>query len=137
VLYAVHHDFNSTDSSDPLYLDLIQEGNIGLMESVPKYDLSFNVRFGTFAYYRIRQRIIAYLKNNRSVLKLGATKALSKLHNHYDKIERSKLMDTLNVSEADIKTFETLRSLTFHSISKIAKRTKTISFIQKYKASLS
>lgn len=45
--------------------DLYQEGAIGLIEAVDKFDSSKGVKFSTYSTYRIRQKIIRYLQNNR------------------------------------------------------------------------
>ena len=47
------------------FLDLIQEGNIGLITALDKYDLDKGCEFSTFAYYWIRQAIV------RAIAKLG------------------------------------------------------------------
>lgn len=36
------------------FLDLVQEGNLGLMKAIDKFDLSYDVRFSTYAVYRIK-----------------------------------------------------------------------------------
>ena len=49
-------------------LDLIQEGNIGLIKAVDRFDLSQNLRFSTYAVYWIKQAIVRALKNkSRSI----------------------------------------------------------------------
>ena len=49
-------------------LDLIQEGNIGLITAVDRFDLSQNLRFSTYAIYWIKQAIVRALKNkSRSI----------------------------------------------------------------------
>ncbi len=50
--------------SKEIMMDLIQEGIIGLIESAENYDLEKNVRFSTYAKYRIRGRILNYLKRD-------------------------------------------------------------------------
>lgn len=49
-----------------LIFDLIQEGTVGLIESVENYDHQFGVRFSTFASHRIRGRMIDYLRRLRT-----------------------------------------------------------------------
>lgn len=54
-----------TDRED-LFFDLIQEGTVGLIEAVESFDLKHAVKFSTFAQYRIRGRMIDFLKRQRS-----------------------------------------------------------------------
>lgn len=58
-------------------LDLIEEGNIGLMIAIDKYDFKYNSRLSTYAIPRIKQRIIVYLANNHKIVSLP--------HNMYNK----------------------------------------------------
>lgn len=52
--------------------DLIQEGNLGLMEAAAKFDFKKGVRFGTYASYWIRQRILRAITDNSRVIRLPA-----------------------------------------------------------------
>ncbi|HSD09498.1 MAG TPA: RNA polymerase factor sigma-32, partial [Candidatus Binatia bacterium] len=60
-------------------LDLVQEGNIGLMEAVKNFDPYRGVRFPSYAVWWVRAYIIRYLINNWRMVKLGTTQAQRKL----------------------------------------------------------
>ncbi|MCF6338748.1 MAG: RNA polymerase sigma factor RpoH [Gammaproteobacteria bacterium] len=59
--------------------DLIQEGNIGLMKAVKRFDPNHNVRLVSFAVHWIRAEIHEYILRNWRVVKLATTKAQRKL----------------------------------------------------------
>lgn len=60
-------------------LDLIQEGNVGLMQAVKRFDPLRGVRLSSYAQYWIRAYIIYYLLANFRLVKIGTTQAQRKL----------------------------------------------------------
>jgi len=78
-------------ADDSNVLDLINEGNIGMMEAIANYDVSKNVKFMTFASYYIKRAINLYLVNNEnSVRKSNAQKL-----RYHEKKARSVLLQEL------------------------------------------
>src|SRR5882724_4637551 len=59
--------------------DLIQEGNVGLMKAVKRFDPSMNVRLVSFAVHWIRAEIHEYVLRNWRLVKVATTKAQRKL----------------------------------------------------------
>ena len=60
-------------------LDIIQEGNVGLMKAVKKFDPSKKTRLLTFAIYWIRAEIHEFILKNWRIVKVATTKAQRKL----------------------------------------------------------
>ena len=55
---------------DMNFLDIVQEGNLGLIKAATKYDHRKNVRFSTYAAWWIRQSILRSLSNKRRAIRL-------------------------------------------------------------------
>jgi RNA polymerase sigma-32 factor len=72
-------------------LDLIQEGNLGLMQAVKKYDPLKGVKLSSYAAWWIRAYIIRFLMENWRLVRLGTTQAQRKLFFNLSK-EREKLI---------------------------------------------
>jgi RNA polymerase sigma-32 factor len=95
------------------HMDLIQEGNIGLLQAIKKFDASKNVRFHAYAAWWSRAYILRYLLNTYRLVKIGTTQDQRKLFYNLKK-EKSKLeregfapdtkllADRLNVRERDV-----------------------------------
>jgi RNA polymerase sigma-32 factor len=71
-------------------MDLIQEGNIGLMQAVKKYDPHRGVKLSSYSAWWIRAYILRFIINNWRLVKLGTTQAQRKLFFNLNK-EKAKL----------------------------------------------
>jgi RNA polymerase sigma-32 factor len=71
-------------------LDLVQEGNVGLLEAVRNFDPYRGIRFPSYAVWWIRAYIIRYIMNNWRLVKVGTTQAQRKLFFNLAK-ERERL----------------------------------------------
>jgi RNA polymerase sigma-32 factor len=98
-------------------LDLVQEGNIGLLEAVRQYDPFRGIRFPSYAIYWIRAYMLRYLINNLRLVKVGTTQAQRKLvfnlQKEKDKLEaegfvpEAKLLaERLKVKESEVIEME-------------------------------
>ena len=79
--------------------DLIQEGNIGLMKAVKRYDHSREVRLVSFAVYWIRAEIYEYVVRNWRMVKVATTKAQRKLF--FNLRKRRNRLGWMNQDEID------------------------------------
>lgn len=72
-------------------LDLFQEGSVGLMEAVKRWEPSFGTRFSTYAAYWIRAYVLRFLMTNARLIHVGNTRSGRKLFFRLEK-ERQKLL---------------------------------------------
>ena len=78
--------------------DLIQEGNIGLMKAVKKYDPDKNLKLITFAVYWIKSEIHEFVIKNWKIVKVATTKAQRKLF--FNLRSKKSSLSTLTPDEA-------------------------------------
>jgi RNA polymerase sigma-32 factor len=71
-------------------MDLIQEGNIGLMQAVKRYDPYRGVKLSSYAAWWIRAYMLRFILNNWRLVKLGTTQAQRKLFFNLNK-EKARL----------------------------------------------
>src|SRR5580698_6293258 len=72
--------------------DLIQEGNVGLMKAVKRFDPSQNVRLVSFAVHWIRAEIHEYVLRNWRLVKIATTKAQRKLFFNLSRMTRKSIV---------------------------------------------
>jgi RNA polymerase primary sigma factor len=85
---------------DVSLLDLIQEGNLGLIKAASKYDFRKHVRFSTYASWWIKQAIVRALSNKRRTIRLPHRKEekLRKINKAYNTLSQ-ELKRTPNIEE--------------------------------------
>jgi RNA polymerase sigma-32 factor len=71
-------------------LDLIQEGNIGLMQALKKFDPHHGIKLSSYASFWIRAYILRFILDNWRLVKIGTTQAQRKLFFNLKK-EKAKL----------------------------------------------
>ncbi len=98
-------------------LDLIQDGNVGLMEAVRRFDPYQGVKLSSYAVYWIRAYILKYILDNFRIVRLGRTRAQRKLFFRLNKEKRELerqgfdvgpklLAERLEVSEDEVRDME-------------------------------
>jgi RNA polymerase sigma-32 factor len=101
-------------------LDLVQEGNVGLMMAVKKFDPDRGYRLISYAVWWIRAQIQGYIQRSWSMVKVGMTSARRKLFfklrseksklelaaGNGEKVSAAELAEHLGVSEKDVSDME-------------------------------
>ena len=96
--------------------DLIQEGNVGLMKAVRRFDPERGVRLASFAIHWIKAEIHEYILRNWRLVKVATTKAQRKLFFNLRSMKATSatltpdqvrdMATTLNVKESDVVEME-------------------------------
>lgn len=96
--------------------DLIQEGTVGLMKAVKRFDPEHGVRLVTFAVHWIRAEIHEFILRNWRMVKIATTKAQRKLFFNLRKATRdlhwlsndetNAVAENLSVTPSDVRTME-------------------------------
>ncbi len=110
LVVKIANDFRQVQNN---VLDLIQEGNYGLMQAVKKYNPYKGVKLSSYAAWWIRAYILKFIMDNKSQVKIGTTaaqrklffnlrKEMDRLLAEYDHVDTKLLAERLEVRERDV-----------------------------------
>ncbi|WP_325808048.1 MULTISPECIES: RNA polymerase sigma factor RpoH [Cocleimonas] len=98
--------------------DLVQEGNVGLMKAVKRFDPTVNVRLVSFAVHWIRAEIHEFILKNWKIVKVATTKAQRKLFFNL----RSKKKRLAWMNDAEVKDIANDLGVTSKDVLEMEKR---------------
>ena len=110
LVVKIANDFKQVQTN---LLDLIQEGNYGLMQAVKKFNPYRGVKLSSYSAWWIRAFILKFIMDNRSQVRIGTTKAQRKLFfnlrkeaerllREYERVDAKMIAANLQVKEKDV-----------------------------------
>lgn len=110
LVVKIANDFKQVQTN---LLDLIQEGNYGLMQAVKKFNPYKGVKLSSYSAWWIRAFILKYIMDNRSQVRMGTTRAQRKLFFNlrkeaerllqvYERVDPKMIAANLQVKERDV-----------------------------------
>ncbi len=114
LVVKIANDFRKAQAN---LLDLIQEGNYGLMKAVKKFNPYRGVKLSSYAAWWIKAYILKYLMDNRSLVKIATTadqrklfynlqKEVDKLIAEHESVDPKVIAKNLNVAEKDVLSMQ-------------------------------
>lgn len=100
-------------------MDLIQEGNLGLVTAIKKFDPDKGTRFGYYATWWIRAYILKYILDNFRLIKIGTTKAQRKLF--YNLMQEKRRIEAMGI-KADSRMLSERLDVPQYEIEEMSKR---------------
>lgn len=122
VLFVINKISNSLISED-IFDDLFQEGTLGLIQAIKRYEVDRENSFATYAYWFIESYIKKYLKEYKySNFKLSKTDAflinkIEILKINDNNISDEEIMNTLNISKKKLNSINKIGNLVKNTIS--------------------
>jgi RNA polymerase sigma-32 factor len=82
--------------------DLVQEGCLGIIQGLDRYDPDKGVRFANYIYYWIRAKMLRYVVNNAHLVKLGTTQAQRKIFFNLKKTKAAFKAQGIELTEEEL-----------------------------------
>jgi RNA polymerase sigma-32 factor len=100
--------------------DLIQEGNVGLIEAADRFDLAFDNRFSTYASWWIDSAIQSYVMRNASIVRLPTASSYRQIYAHLRRLRSRQVLgagDSLD--EDELQEVATAHRVRFEEVQRV------------------